>query len=96
MQAVANSSTAMQALHSKALNFNANKIYKGLFIITKTAGMNNDNYYAITTDGIKRGLDSYQGLYTFTKQHKMAVTEMRPDYDTGDECYAYIIKGDRP
>ena len=96
MNAVANSSTAMNALHTKAKNFNKNKTYKGLYIITKTSGANNSVYYAKTTDGVNRGLNDYQGLYTFTKQYKMAVIEMKPDYDSSDECYAYIIKGDQP
>ena len=96
MQAVANSSTAMQALHTKAKNFNLNKTYRGLYIITKTYGANNDGYYAKTTDGVNRGLNDYQGLYKFTKQYKMAVIEIKPDYDAVDECYAYIISGDRP
>ena len=96
MQAVANSTTAMQALHTKAKNFNLNKTYRGLYIITKTYGANNDGYYAKTTDGVNRGLNDYQGLYKFTKQYKMAVIEIKPDYDAVDECYAYIISGDRP
>ena len=96
MNAVAASTTAMDALYARKKNMSGGSASKsGKFIILEISANNafdTSKYgYATLSDGSKPNWGNYLAKYAFFKQYPKYATYMRNDTDSDDYIYYFDI-----